>query len=288
MSTGSNRRRLSCIAAAATLCGIGLGSPARAQYFSKDDGFTADGRWQVQTELMPYVWVPGVSGSLHMGNPRGSNIDFNSGIPSASTLAHTLRGAFMGAGLVRYGPFSTEFDLDYVAVNQSTNLPTLNAGRSNRVNVSASLVRFAPGLGIEAYRGDIAGVQTIVDVRAGFAFFASGQAIKGEGDLQGLGRSGSDTFIQPWIGARATFIPSPRWRVMVNGVYQGMGVDGGSQGWGATVIASYAVTGGMDVSIGFRALESARAEAPGNLPGSDRRSLSILAYGPLLGVGFRF
>jgi hypothetical protein len=287
MNTGSNRRRLSCSVAAAALW-VALAVPARAQYFSKDDGFTTDGRWQVQTELMPYLWLPATSGALHFGNPRGSTVDFNSAVPSASTLAHTLRGAFMGSGLVRYGPFSAEFDLDYISVNESQDVPAVTAGRTNRVNVSASLVRFAPGLGLEAYRGEIGGVQTIIDVRAGFAFFASEQAIKGEGDLAGRGHSGNDSSIQPWLGARATFIPSPRWRVMINAIYQGMGVDGGSQGWGATAIASYAVTDWMDVSLGFRALETTRGKGPGDLPGSDRRSFSILAYGPLLGVGFRF
>lgn len=282
-----NRRLLSYTVAAAAIS-VALALPAHAQYFSKDDGFTTDGRWQVQTELMPYLWLPATSGSLHFANPRGSTVGFSSGVPSASELANTLRGAFLGAGLVRYGPFSAEFDLDYISVNQSTDVPALTVGRTNRVNVSASLVRFAPGLGVEAYRGEIGGLQTIIDVRAGFAVFASEQAIKGEGDLQGQGHSGSDSSIQPWLGVRATFIPSPRWRVMINAIYQGMGVDGGAQGWGATAIASYAVTDWMDVSLGFRALDTTRAKGPGDLLGSDRRSFSILAYGPLLGVGFRF
>ncbi len=65
---------------------------------------------------------------------------------------------------------------------------------------------------------------------------------------------------------------------------EGFGVDGGSWGWGASAIASYAMTDWAALSFGFRALSSSRTHDGRVNDGS----IDLTAYGPVLGVTFRF
>src|SRR3978361_1090610 len=102
-------RAVSAATCAATmLCLAGLAAtPARAQFFSNKDGYAPDGNYRVQVELAPYLWLPATSGSVRFARPDVSNRlsgDFGTGVPTASQLSDSLHGAFMGAGLVRYGP----------------------------------------------------------------------------------------------------------------------------------------------------------------------------------------
>lgn len=276
---------------AAVACLAGLASsPAKAQFFTNHDGYSADGKYRVQVELSPYVWLPATSGSVHFASPRVGSINsgnFSTGIPSASEIAETLHAAFMGAGIVRYGPFSGEIDIQYVDAGQSKTLFTGPNGAEFRIHASASLVRVAPGFGYQVYSGNLLGVPASADARVGFSYFSSSQTLKGEGNLQGE-FSTSGSFVQPWLGGRISFIPTPRWRVELAALVQGFGVDGGSWGWGASLIGSYALNRWASLDLGFRALKSEREQGNRDTLAASRRSLSITAYGPVLGVSFRF
>lgn len=265
-------------------------TPAQAQFFSNKDGYTADGKYQVQLEVTPYVWLPATSGSVGFASPRISDRstgNFSTAVPSLSKLANSLHGAFMGAGVVRYGPYSGEIDIQYVDASQSKTLFTGPNGGVARVNASASLVRVAPGIGYQVYSGELFGIATSADARVGFAYFSSSQSLKGEADLTGE-TSGSDSFVQPWLGGRLSFVPAPRWRVELGALAQGFGIDGGSWGWGASLIGSYAITKWATLNLGFRALDTERTRGNRDTLAASRRSLSLTAYGPVVGVGFRF
>lgn len=232
---------------------------------------------------MPYLWLPSVSGTAHLGR---SNVNIAQAGPSVAQLSDKLTGAFEGSGLMRYGLFSAEIDVQYVGVSSNQTLADIR-GRKFGVTESGSLLRVAPGVGLTVASGDIASIPSMLDMRAGVAYFAWDAKINGNSNSFG-GANASDSFIQPWLGARASFFPTPKWRVVVEGLIQGFGLDGGSWGWGASALTSYAFTDWFNLTIGYRALDSARAEGSGQMPFSDRRSISVLAYGPFLGVGFRF
>lgn len=260
---------------------------AHAQLFSVHDGYADDGKYRVQVEISPYLWLPAVAGSVHTSSARIGTSDFNSGFPTAAELKHSLHAAFMGSGLLRYGPYSAEIDTQYIDASSSSTLATGRFGRVYSVNSGLSLVRVAPGFGYKVYSGDDIGVPVMVDVRVGFAYLSTNTTLTGEGPLGGGGTS-ENSFVQPWLGLRATFVPAPRWRVELAGLVQGLGVQNGSWGWGASVIGSYAVTRLVDIDLGFRALANARGDGSGGLQGSDARSFSTTAYGPVAGVTFRF
>ncbi len=263
--------------------------PAHAQYFSDHDGYSDSGVSRVQLELSPYLWLPAVSGHIGFAHNEVSNripADFGTGVPSINQLASSLHFSFMGAGLLRYGPYSGEVDLQYVSASAGKTLYTGPRGGEYRVGLNTSYVRVAPGFGYQVYSGDVLSIPTSVDARVGFAYFEHWENLNGEDKLSGrVGGNGS--FIQPWFGTRIDFVPSPRWRIELAALAQGLGVDGGSWGWGASAMLSYAVSDWFDVNAGYRALNTEREHGNRDTPGSDDRSLELTAYGPVVGVSFR-
>lgn len=264
--------------------------PAQAQYFTNHDGYTDSGGYRVQVELDPYLWWPGLAGSVHFASPLVSSRtsgNFNTGLFSLQDILHTLHFAFMGSGIVRYGPYSAELDLQYLSVSQSQTLFTAAQGGEVRVNSALQLLRVAPGVGYQVYAGNVYGIPTSADARVGFAYTTTWQSYTGEGVLAGRSSSNNPDFIQPWLGGRVDFIPAPRWRIELSALVQGLGVDGGSWGWGATGGISYAVNEWVSVNLAARGLRTQRFGL-GRSAFGQQRSINLITYGPLIGIGIRF
>src|SRR5271163_481553 len=135
--------------------------PAQAQYFTNHDGYTDSGGYRVQVELDPYLWWPGLAGSVHFASPLVSSRtsgNFNTGLFSLQDILHTLHFAFMGSGIVRYGPYSAELDLQYLSVSQSETLFTTAQGGEVRLKSALQMLRVAPGVGYQVYAGNVSGL----------------------------------------------------------------------------------------------------------------------------------
>ncbi len=276
----------------ATAFGIGclliaLGAHVARAEVSARDGYAPDGAYQVHVELIPYLWLPAVSSTVKLGT--GAQVNINQGVPSVSQLTNVLTGAFMGAGLVRYGPWSAGIDIQYVSASTTKDLAPDFLGRGRSLELDTTLTRVAPGFGYQVFNGALGTLPTTVDASVGFSWFSQSASLNlsrtglfGREHVSGLSESGS--FVQPWAGLRADIYPWPRWRFELGGQVQGFGIDGGVWGWGATATASWAATHWLNLIVGFRALSSER------LPGASRtvRSATLTAYGPVLGFGFTF
>ena len=103
-------------------------------------------------------------------------------------------------------------------------------GNFGHLSLSASYVRVAPGFGYQVYNGALAGLPLTVDARVGFACFS--WSAKATSLLDPVGVSPGGSFVQPWLGFRASLYPAERWRVELAALGQGFGVSGGSWGWG--------------------------------------------------------
>ena len=258
-------------------------APASAQ-LSANDGYAADGSYKLQVEITPYLWLPATNTKFDLGPNSRISGSVSSGIPTAAQLASSLHGAFMGYTLVRYGPWSAELDFDWVEATSNNKFVSGPLGNTIGVTESASMVRVAPGFGYQFVNSAVADMPLIVDARAGFAFFHWDASISsGPPSLKG-----NSSFVQPWLGGRLAVYPAPQWRVTLDAAAQGFGVSGGSWGWGADLLVAYGVTDWMDVTGGFRALKSSRNEDDKGPAGNGKRIFDLLAYGPILGVGFRF
>jgi hypothetical protein len=259
------------------------GGPALAQ-FSAQDGYAPDGSARVQIELTPYIWLPAVSGSAHIGGSFGRDVNFDSGPPTPADLAHSLHGAVVGYGLVRYGPWSVEMDLQWIDAFHKSTVQPVATGPGGTLKSTVTVFRVAPGLGYQVYSGELAGIPTTVDARAGVSVLSWDATAKIE-ETPFSGVSVSHSFVQPWAGFRATFYPWTDWRFELTAMAEGFGVDGGVWGWGASALVSYSITSWLDVTGGIRALGSS---GRGNGSGVFKRSIDFTAYGPLIGFGIRF
>lgn len=260
-------------------------APASAQVSAKD-GYGADGGYQWNFEIDPYAWLPASTASFsagHSGQIAGST---SSSIPSAQQLAQTLHGAFMGYGIARYGPFSGEVDFQWVTASEGKTIGPDARGRTAGLSLSESMVRVAPGIGYQVYNGAVAGLPVTLDARTGFSWIE--WSASATSALTPIGLNPSGSFVQPWLGLRASLYPAPNWRVVLDALGQGFGVDGGSWGWGTSLIATYSVNAWFDVSLGFRALNTTRYQSNAGPFNAGQRSFDLTAYGPVLGVGFRF
>jgi hypothetical protein len=223
--------------------------PAHAEV-SAQDGYNPDGSHKLSFELAPYAWIPAVAGDVKLG--RGASINISQGMPSASTLTSVLRGAFVGFGLVRYGPWSGEIDIQYIATSNDKGVGPDVFGFSRSLNVDTSLVRVAPGVGYQVFKGDLGSVPTTVDARVGFAFMTTSATL----DLDRFGPLGrertsrlsdSSSFAQPWTGLRASFYPWTDWRFELGAMVQGFGAGGNGWGWGASATATWAANDWLNV-----------------------------------------
>ena len=84
------------------------------------------------------------------------------------------------------------------------------------------------------------------------------------------------------------FVPSPRWRIELGALVQGLGVENGSWGWEASLIGSYAFNDWLSGDLGFDALSSERESGNRDTSASEARTLELTAYGPVFGVSLRF
>lgn len=272
--------------AAGFLCALLAVSPARANFYSPKDGYGPGGSYQVNVEVTPYVWLPATDTKYSLGPTGGVSGSISTGVPTAAELKNSLHGAFMGYTLVRYGPWSAELDFDWIDASGGSSTVT-PAGQTVHLSISTSVFRIAPGFGYQVFNGSVGSVPVTVDARAGLAVLIWNASFSSEQNLLGSAGNGR-TFVQPWLGTRIDIYPAPRWRLDLAGAVQGFGVDGGSWGWGALASVGYGVTDWLTITGGFRALKSSRSEEVTGTDLSATRSIDTIAYGPVLGIGFRF
>lgn len=272
------------LVAAALAITITSAGPARAQLFSNRDGYSPDGSYRIQVELTPYLWLPALNATIGLNRPPGTDISINRPRVTVSNLVDSLNGAFVGDGLVRYGPWSAELDVDWISAHQTKTFPALVNVPQARLEASDSVVYVSPGIGYQIIP-NFAPNNVSFDVRAGISYFATSASVSFAESRFG-GASVSYDFVQPWLGFRADYYPSPHWRIELASAITGLGVDGGVWGWNARLGASYLITRWLDVGLAFAALGTDRSIQV--RPDGSSRELNLVAYGPVLAVGFRF
>jgi hypothetical protein len=267
--------------ALALLLGLLCARPAMAQ-FSATEGVSSSGAPQFTAELQPFVWLPATSASIGLDRPPGTDLTVNLPRPTIADVAASLDGAFSCACLVRYGNWSGEVSIEYVAVHTSEFIaPILPGGTGATLNNHLSVFFISPGVGYRvASSSDLS-----LDLRAGFSYSSVSVSAAFAKDRFG-GVSHDSDFIQPWIGERLDYFPSPKWRLETTFALNGLGVAGGEVGWNARVGVSYLVSKWFDVSAGYYASQTFRDETAG--PNGANNNLNLLQYGPYMAVGLRF
>jgi hypothetical protein len=282
----ARRRGLSTgvLGALAVLAAAGGAQPALAQ-FSSREGFSSAGAPEFRFEIEPYLWLPAIHGKVGLGRAPGFDpAPINAPRPTVAELVDKLNFAISCNCLVRYGNWSAEMNLLSFGFSQSKTLPAILPGNPGlRLHDHTSMLLVSPGVGYRFLNADDGKLS--MDVRAGFSYDEVKASAEFEGSrLPGAARTLS--FLQPWIGERLDYYPSPKWRLENTLAITGLGVDGGDVGWNGRVGASYLVTHWWDVSVGYAVSQTYRNKPAGS-SGEDN-TLDMYGYGPYLATGFRF
>jgi hypothetical protein len=273
--------------AAAAVLAVGLGCrPAAAAGFSPDEGFTADGKYQWAVELGMYGYLPHIDASVGGLGPRGG-VGTSSSV-TAANLVEALQGGFFGDGLVRYGPWSAEYNVAWVDLAKKTSVSVPALGRSVGLKASMSLVMVTAGVGYEVFRGALDSVPASVDVRGGVQYLYVNPKLSTDANIVG-GASADLSATVPWVGLRGAIYPSEKWRVEFIGNLGGLGVDDGSVNWATTLQVSYLVTDWFDLTFGVSAVGLNRMRHHDTLLGTTtQQSIHLLMVGPVIGAAVRF
>ncbi len=275
------RLRRLALSVVVLLFGLVAAQPALAQ-FSSQEGFTDTGAPHWTFEAEPYLWLPATSAKIGLGRAPGLDLS-GTARPTLANVIGDLNAAITCECTVRYGNWSGELDFVYISLSGTKGFPPILPGQpQRRLNASLSTVLVSPGVGYRVWHDDKASV----DARVGFSYSLVDASARFQGSPLAERDGVSTTFIQPWIGGRADYYPTPKWRLESDAAVTGLGVDGGAIGWNARAGVSYLFTKWLDGSLGYAANESYRNKTPG--PMGQNNNIKILEYGPYLAFGFRF
>lgn len=270
--------------AVSALAGIDLAPGAASAQFSAREGYAPGGAYRISVELTPYLLLPALDASVGLQHPPGFDASVNKPVPSLAQVLDHLNFAFLGEGLVRYGPFSAEADVQYVSAFQKRDFPAGPQGRAATLKSDVSVVRVLPGFGVQVLPVE-ADSPFMLDVRTGFSYFST-DASTGFQNSRFGGISHTTTLVEPWLGLRGTWIISPDWRFTAEAAGTGFGTNGGAWGWNGRVGVAYLVTSWLDVSLGFDGFQTTLPSGSG--AAGQAHALRLLSYGPIVGVGLRF
>jgi hypothetical protein len=186
---------------------------------SQDTSAVTDGAWHLV--VSPYLWFPGVHGTLGFGG-RSASIHASVG----DLLSH-FRIGLMGTADLRHNRVLLPVDVIWIRLGDDKALPFPGLGESS-ADVRASQFVFTPKIGYRVVDRDV----LKVDALTGFRYWHVGQNL--QFNPSGAEFSGSLNWVDPLVGGRIQIALSPKVSVTIAG-------DVG--GWGAGSQLDYQVVG---------------------------------------------
>jgi hypothetical protein len=208
-------------------------SPAQVGMKADDDG------WHFS--VSPYLWFPGVHGTLGVRN-QSASIHASPG----DLLSH-FRFGLMGAVEPRYKRFVMPFDMMWIRLQDNKGVPNLGDVTDRSVTVKGSEFLLTQKFGYRVINSEM----IKVDALAGFRYWHFGQSLTF--NPSGINFSKSQNWVDPLVGGRVQVFLSPK--IVVN-------VLGDVGGWGAgsqldyqfAALLGYAIKPKWTLQGGFRYL----------------------------------
>lgn len=271
-SAPGNLVRNLCLGAALT---VGLPGLAAAQ-----SATASPAGWQF--EITPYLWMSGMKGDVQSGNLPKTSLD-----AGFSDVLDVLDFALMGALEARNGRWGLLFDAQYMKLSDSATAKRTGAGpigasltasaeveMEQTMLAAAAAYRLSTGPTLVDAIGGLRYMRIEVDADIGASLFGPGG-----GGARAVSRSGSESWIDPYIGVRVQHPIADRWTI--EGYVDVGGFNVGSKSAvqaSAGVIYDFSKT--VSGKLGYRYL-SVDYDDDGFL-------FDMEIQGAYLGVGFRF
>jgi hypothetical protein len=186
---------------------------------SQETSAVTDGAWHLV--VSPYLWFPGVHGTLGSGG-RTASVH-----ASAGDLLSHFRIGLMGTADLRRNRLLLPVDVIWIRLGDDKALPFPGFGESS-ADVRASQFVLTPKIGYRVVDRDV----LKVDALTGFRYWHVGQNL--QFNPSGAEFSGSLNWVDPLVGGRIQAALSPKVSVTIAG-------DVG--GWGAGSQLDYQVVG---------------------------------------------
>ena len=179
--------------------------------------------------LSPYLWFPGVHGTM------GARDELASIHASAVDLLSHFRFGLLGAADLSYKRLLAPIDMIWVRLGDDKALPGLALGAIT-ANVKASEFILTPKIGFRVLKRE----KLTIDALTGFRTWHLGQNLQFSPSRLGLQFQGSQNWVDPLVGGRIHVALTPKMEVTIAG-------DVG--GWGAGSQLDYQVVGLLGYKI---------------------------------------
>jgi hypothetical protein len=184
-----------------------------------------EGDWHFA--VSPYLWLPGVHGSI--GDPNGGQIPFSA---SAGDLLSHFRIGLMGVIEPRYKRIVMPLDIFWIRLGDDRALP--NSPNQGVANLHMTEFFLTQKVGYRVIDNE----RVKIDALAGFRFWHFGESASFTDNT--LNFTGSQNWVDPLVGGRITGILTPKVEITVGG-------DVG--GWGAGSQIDYQIFGALGYRI---------------------------------------
>lgn len=244
--------------------------------------------------IAPYAWMPGLSGDITL---RGADIQVDQSFLDIAEESDTLIG-LMGDVDLSFGRLVFNFNGAWARTGFDDEPVRFAAGSGEAdVELEMAWIEFAGGYRVLdrplgpadpsrrfTLDGLVGGRVTVLEVDARFtaseaSTFSSGETLPAGASVK---KSASETWVEPFIGARISADLSDHWRFQVRGDVGGFGA-GSDFAWQAAALFGYRwPLNNWDLTLfaGYRAL--------GQDYDNGDFEWDVVTHGPLLGLQFTF
>jgi len=167
-----------------------------------------DSNWHVSAS--PYLWFPGMHGTVGL---NGNNVKVSA---SAGDLLSHFRFGLKGAVELRRKRLVTSVDIMWVRLGDDKSVPIGEVGTIT-ADMKDQLFLLTPKVGLRLIDQE----RFKVDALPGFRFWHVGQSLKFS--PSDLSFSGSGNWVDPLVGGRTQFAPTPKITVDILGDVGGWG-----------------------------------------------------------------
>lgn len=211
------------------------------QTTAPNPGVPANDTWQVV--LSPYLWFPGVHGTV---GALGHDASIHA---SPGDLLSHFRFGLMAMVEARYKRLVLPLDIVWVRLEDDKALPAPGLGAIT-ANVKASEFILTPKVGYRVLDKN----RVKADGLAGFRYWHLGQNLQFSPSLLGLNFSGSQNWVDPLVGGRIQGIITPKLDTTIAGDVGGWGV-GSQLDYQVVGLLGYKIKPKWTLQAGYRYLD---------------------------------
>jgi hypothetical protein len=200
-----------------------------------------DNQWHLS--VSPYLWFPGVHGSV-------GAVDRTLSIhASATDLLSHFRFGLMGTVEATHNRVLIPIDLLYIRLRDDKGIPLPGSGATSAIVTGTEFI-FTPKVGLTVIKKKM----FQADALAGIRFWHFGESLHFNPSIFGLDFSRSQNWVDPLVGGRITVPFSPKLSTTVSGDVGGWGT-GSQLEYQVAGLLGYKIKPHMTLQAGYRYLD---------------------------------